>query len=78
VGQLLKLILISIAIAVLLTAIRRLLTGRNEQVSRNPAESAVQNMVKCEHCGTFIPESEAFFNGRQPYCSKEHHIRSQK
>ncbi|HQU14873.1 MAG: hypothetical protein B7Z66_01420 [Chromatiales bacterium 21-64-14] len=31
-----------------------------------------ERMVRCTHCGLFVPESEALHDGEQHYCSEGH------
>ena len=50
---------------------------RNYQRSLNkPAagtdEKAVENMVKCAHCGVNLPRSEAISSGGDFFCTPEH------
>ena len=33
---------------------------------------AVDNMVRCARCGTFVPRNEAVCEGERCYCSTEH------
>ena len=33
-------------------------------------------MVCCEHCGIYIPDSEAIRRGRKVFCSKEHSLKA--
>jgi len=70
-GQLLKILIIAIAISVVLLALRKMLTGRRGK-SEEAQTPAVQSMTKCAHCGTFLPESQALFDGEKPYCNEEH------
>jgi uncharacterized protein len=69
-GQLLKVLIISIAITVLLLAIRKMLFGRRGRPETEQA--SVQSMAKCAHCGMYLPESQAVFEAGKPYCNDEH------
>ncbi len=46
-------------------------------VSRTKPKEKVGDMVKCEHCGVFIPRTNAIGQGNQFYCSKEHQEKDQ-
>src|SRR5262245_1675061 len=61
VGQLLKLIAIGIAIGVLLLTVRRILSARRQPPDERRSPPAVENMIKCDHCGVFVPRAEAVF-----------------
>jgi hypothetical protein len=69
-GQLLKIVIIAIAIGVALLAVRRLLAGRRVNSAEDPATMHV--MVQCAHCGTYLPQPQAVIDGEKPYCSEEH------
>jgi uncharacterized protein len=68
-GQLLKIIVIGIGIAVLLLAIRRILSKRQQPEEQSPA---IQPMVKCAYCGMYTPESQAISEGSQFFCNDAH------
>jgi uncharacterized protein len=36
------------------------------------SEGKVANMVRCAHCGTYLPEDEAIRSGERYFCSNEH------
>lgn len=38
----------------------------------NAQENAIQNLVRCEYCGVYIPVDEAVHLNAKIYCSKEH------
>ena len=41
--------------------------------SAQPRESPpVANMVRCEYCGLFLPDTEALNSDQHFYCSEEH------
>ncbi len=35
-------------------------------------EAAAQEMVRCQHCGLFLPRNEALARGSDWYCSEAH------
>jgi uncharacterized protein len=63
-------ILVLLAIALLLYIIINNLLRK----TRNNPPSAVssEKMVRCEHCGLHIVETEALEDNRQFFCSNEH------
>jgi uncharacterized protein len=36
-----------------------------------------QQMVRCEHCGLFVPASEAVSSGGRSFCSDRHRLEAQ-
>ncbi len=56
------------AIAVLMV-LRHAVTGRQKRRERS---NITHPMVQCAHCGLHLPESEALFGGKQPYCTEAH------
>lgn len=71
-GQLLKILIVSVAISVILVAVRKMLIGRPRHSERTEERNAVQSMTKCAHCGTYLPEPQALFDEGKPYCNEEH------
>jgi uncharacterized protein len=48
--------------------------GRTGKPGKSPALEG-ESMVKCAHCGVFVPVSEAIGNGAgQLYCSEAHRL----
>jgi uncharacterized protein len=48
-------------------------SGRNGERKGAPgADGKVANMVRCSHCGTYLPEDDAIRVGDQFFCSNEH------
>ncbi len=46
---------------------------RSLQKAPPPArEGAVEDMVKCAHCGVNLPRSEAIYSGGDFFCTPEH------
>lgn len=51
------------------------LIRKQQQNAQNQKENTEQPMVKCEHCGTYLPQTDALANpenSEQHFCSKEH------
>lgn len=49
--------------------------GRAERQTRSPppeASDAPLPMIRCRHCGLYLPGNEAVRSGDAPYCSIEH------
>jgi uncharacterized protein len=66
-------ILLLIAIGFIVFAIFKAYQ-RSLQNARPPVREsdAVENMVKCAHCGVNLPRSEAIYSGGDFYCTPEH------
>ncbi|MGW8311472.1 MAG: PP0621 family protein [Thiogranum sp.] len=58
-----------VGIALVVWILRRLSKGRS--VASRPGKQ-VSNMVRCAHCGTYIPFDEALQAHGKYYCSKAH------
>jgi uncharacterized protein len=48
--------------------------GSNNTANRaaNRASTAAEPMVRCAHCGIYMPRSESLLIGKQTWCSEEH------
>ncbi|MTI64650.1 PP0621 family protein [Methylophaga sp.] len=64
-------ILILLAIGLLLYIIIGNLLRKSKTPS-NTAPGSSERMVRCEHCGLHIIETEALEDNRQFFCSHEH------
>lgn len=40
--------------------------------SKNPSDVDPQSMVRCAECGIHLPQSEAFYDGKDTFCSEGH------
>lgn len=40
--------------------------------ARSAAPKRVEDMVRCGHCGVFLPKDEGVSSGEQYFCCKEH------
>jgi len=65
----LRTLVILIAIALVVVAIRGLLRSSRPASRRGPQAA---RMVQCAHCGVYIPENEALPRGDRFYCSAAH------
>ena len=65
----LRALLVMIAIAVVVLAVRRLLAGR--QPHRRTLKQSGK-MVQCAVCGMYVPETEALGSAGRHYCSQAH------
>ncbi len=64
-------------LALLAYAVYRLVRGPRRHPSRptpDPRHRALpeQHMVRCAHCGVYVPEAEALGDGGHRYCSQAH------
>ena len=46
--------------------------GAGSRGGDRPPEGKVANMVRCRHCGTYLPQDEAVSSEGRWYCSAEH------
>lgn len=60
---------IFIALAVIVAIIKRLWRASHPPAART---KEFGRMVRCAHCGIFIPEQEALPQGEDYYCSRAH------
>jgi uncharacterized protein len=65
----LRTLLILIALAVVVLAIKRLFSPPRPRTDRQLKQG---KMVQCAHCGIYLPESEAITREGRPYCSQAH------
>jgi len=65
-----RLILLVAVVWLVLGLVRRLRQGPARPPSAAPPQST--HMVRCDHCGVYVPEGEAVRAGGQVYCSTAH------
>lgn len=65
-------ILLLIAIGFVVLALFRAYQRSLGQPSAPTREDAVEDMVKCAHCGVNLPRSEAIYSGGEFFCTPEH------
>jgi len=41
-------------------------------------QGGAKALVRCAHCGTYVPRNEAVMVGEEPYCSPEHRDAAKK
>jgi len=58
-----------IGIALVVWILFRLARGPSIE---EPAKKQVDDMVRCAHCGTFVPRDEAVHEGDRDYCCTQH------
>jgi uncharacterized protein len=68
-GQLLRFLLIFLAIWLVLGALRTALARRRQHKERDPG---VDKMVPCAHCGVHVPLSQALAWDDKTYCCEAH------
>lgn len=68
-------LLIIIAIVAAVMIIKRLITTHSRSKNVKPLETeGYQKTVRCEHCGTHIPESTALKVDNHFYCNEKHYL----
>lgn len=45
---------------------------KNEAAARSRPEAQRELIIRCAHCGVYVPSSEAVRDGNRIYCSEEH------
>ena len=45
---------------------------RRKDASGDAPEAAPEQMVTCDHCGLYLPKSEAVCEGKRFFCNDEH------
>lgn len=67
-----RFVLLALAIVVLLWLLRRALlrSGRKADLQEHPTTEG--ELVRCAHCGVYLPRGEARGAGDALYCSEEH------
>ena len=65
----LRTLLILIALAVVVFAVKRLFSPRRPRTSKQLKQG---QMVQCAHCGIYLPEAEAISQAGRYYCSQSH------
>lgn len=53
-------------------ALRSKKTGVIEKMAETRHLDAPEQMVKCVHCGVYLPASEAIMQAGELFCSEEH------
>lgn len=66
-----KILLLIVVGFVVWALIRNYQRSLNKPSART-GEKAVENMVKCAHCGVNLPRSEAIYSGGDFFCTPEH------
>ena len=69
-SKLLTLILIVVAVWWLAKGFRR------KDAARDARPAAPERMVKCDHCGLYLPQSEAIAEAGKFFCCAEHRRRA--
>ena len=64
-----RFIAIIIALAIIVAVVKRLWRSPRPPAART---KEFGRMVKCAHCGIYIPEQEAVHRGEDYYCSRDH------
>jgi uncharacterized protein len=69
--NLIRLLVIAAVIWLAYVLFKRWLEGKKPP-RPGPDGRPQERMVKCDHCGVHVPESQALRSGDQTYCSPEH------
>ena len=64
----LRLLLLIIAVALLVWLVRRQLSSARP----NAAQPESRSMVRCDHCGLYVPVDEAISGAAGNYCCEAH------
>ena len=69
-----RLLIFALAVFALVWLLKRALGERAEDdVPRAPGASGrTGDLVRCAHCGLYLPRSEAYGSGGRLYCGAEH------
>ena len=67
----LRAILLLIVLFLVSRVVLRLLRANGATASK-PGEKDLTHMVRCAHCATFVPATDALMDGELPYCSDAH------
>jgi len=76
VGQLVRLVVIFLAIWVAVSLLKRAL-GSSSSGSANRPSSELPRMLPCDFCGVHVPESETISSGGKIYCCDDHRRRGE-
>ncbi len=68
-GQFLRITVVLIGLWLILRFIKRALAKRR---SGSPSPPPPADMLRCDHCGVFVPRSEAITASGKVYCSGSH------
>ncbi len=64
-----------IALIAIIWGVARFITlmqRKNEAAARSRPEPQRELIIRCAHCGVYVPSSEAVHGGNRIYCSEEH------
>lgn len=69
-------LLIWVLVIIAVLFITRLITHKKNNVrprnDRAPAPKGAEQMVRCAHCGIYLPRSEALMSNDHTWCSLDH------
>ncbi len=73
---LLFVVLVFLIVRFTLNRIIEIREKNREQLQKNTQQpssiKAAQEMVRCAECGVHLPQSEAYFDGKDTFCSEGH------
>lgn len=68
-------LIIILAAIIAFVVIKRLITTHSRSKTGKPPKKVdYQKTVRCEHCGTHIPESSALKMDNHYYCNEKHYL----
>lgn len=65
-----RILLLLIGIGLVIAILAHFARGSGRITEKKPKQ--VDKMVKCRHCGTYIPEQDAVHSNGRYYCSEQH------
>ena len=65
-------VIIGLLFATRLINIKKSAPKRPATAQPPPASKGVEQMVRCAHCGIYLPRSEALMSNNHTWCSLEH------
>jgi len=68
-GQLLRIAILLLGLWVVLRIVRKAILQRRTKSSPLPPPA---DMLRCDHCGVFLPRNEAIEAHGKHYCSRQH------
>ena len=75
-GQLVRLVVIFLAIWIAVSLLKRALGPKTSRDSDRPG-SELPRMLPCDFCGVHVPESETISSGGKIYCCDDHRRRGE-
>lgn len=71
-GAMGRLIVLVVLIVVAVWLVRRALKPPTTRGSDSPNDAEAARLVRCAHCGVYLPDAEAAHAGDIAYCTEDH------